>query len=186
MHWMIEGEWYNISNDDFASRFSFGATDAHCPMLHIHNPLDEDEMKFMYTLGQEGDAGNTNVLYTFYFILNRLFRMTVCLRDGDPTNILQFAKNFLANMRNGTPPLSMVDFVWEEIKGISLNPQKNCGFTPYLMFMIEGDVSRSFAKEGIHMPFRPNPTKKPLIPPAHASSPLRADPTPQQQPGEAE
>jgi hypothetical protein len=87
----------------------------------------------------------------------------VCPRYGDPTNISQFAKNLLANMRHGVPPLSMVDFVWEEIKCISLNPQKNCGFTPYLMFMIEDITSRSFPKEGVHMPFRPNPTKKPLI-----------------------
>jgi hypothetical protein len=49
------------------------------------------------------------------------------------------------------------------------------------MFLIEDVTGRSFPKEGIHMPFRPNPTKKPLIPPAQVSSPPRADPTPQQQ-----
>jgi hypothetical protein len=49
------------------------------------------------------------------------------------------------------------------------------------MFIIEAITSRSFSKEGKHMPFRPNPTKKPLIPPAQVSSPPRADPTPQQQ-----
>jgi hypothetical protein len=50
MHWTTEGEWYNISYDDVASRFSFGAVDAHRPRLHIHNPLDEDEMKFIYAM----------------------------------------------------------------------------------------------------------------------------------------
>jgi hypothetical protein len=54
------------------------------------------------------------------------------------------------------------------------------------MFMIEDVTSRNFPKEGIHMPFRPNPTKKPLIPPTQASSPPRADLTPQQQAGTAE
>jgi hypothetical protein len=49
------------------------------------------------------------------------------------------------------------------------------------MFLIEDVTGRSFPKEGIHMPFRPNPIKKPLIPPTQASSPPRADPTPQQQ-----
>jgi hypothetical protein len=48
MHWMTEGDWYHISYNDFASRFSFGAADAHHPRLHIHNPLEENEMKFMY------------------------------------------------------------------------------------------------------------------------------------------
>jgi hypothetical protein len=103
-------------------------------------------------------------LYTFCSILNRLFRKTVCPRDGDPTNISQFAKDLLANMRDGSPPLSVMDFVWEEIKVISLNSQKNFGFTPYLMFIIEDVIGRNFLKEGKHMPFRPNLTKKPLIP----------------------
>jgi hypothetical protein len=180
MHWMTEGDWYNISYDDFTSRFSFGATDAHLSRIHIHNPLDEDEMKFMYALGQEGNASTINGLYTFYLVLNRLFRKTICLRDGDPTNILHFAKNLLANMRDGAPSLSVMDFVWEEIKGISMNSQKTCDFAPYLMFMIEDVTSRNFPKEGKHMSFRPKPTKKHLIPPAQVSSPPRADPTPQQ------
>jgi hypothetical protein len=104
IHWMTKGEWYNISYDDFASRFSFGAADAHCSRLHIHNPLDEGEMKFMYAPGQEGNARTTNGLYTIYSVLNMLFRKTVCPRDGDPTNISQFAKDLLANMRDGAPP----------------------------------------------------------------------------------
>jgi hypothetical protein len=113
MHWMTEGNWFNISFDDFASRFSFGAADAHRVRLHIHNPLDEEEMKFMYASGLEGNAKTNNELYTFYSILNRLFRKTMCPRDGDPTNISQFVKNLLANMRDRAPPLSVMDFMWE-------------------------------------------------------------------------
>jgi hypothetical protein len=29
MHWMTEGDWFNISFDDFASHFSFEIADAH-------------------------------------------------------------------------------------------------------------------------------------------------------------
>jgi hypothetical protein len=136
MHWMTKGNWINISYDDFTSRFSFGAADARHQGIHIQNPLDEEEMQFMYAPRIEGNAGTTNGLYTFYSILNRLFRKTICSRDRDPTNISQFAKNLLASMRDGAPPLSVMDFVWEEIKGISMNPQKTCGFAPYLMLII--------------------------------------------------
>jgi hypothetical protein len=87
MHWMTEGNWFHISYDDFASRFSFGAADAHRQRLHLQNPLDENEMKFIYASRLEGNAGTINGLCTFYSILNRLFRKTVCPRDGDPTNI---------------------------------------------------------------------------------------------------
>jgi hypothetical protein len=74
----------------------------------------------------------------------------------------------------------VIDSIWEEIKGIFLNPQKNCGFAPYLMLIIEDVTNRSFPKDGFHMPLRKTHTKEPLIPPAQASSPPRADLTPQQ------
>jgi hypothetical protein len=122
MHWMTESDWYNISYDDFTSHISFGTADAHCSRLHIHNLLDKGEMKFMYAPGQEDNAGTTNGLYTFHSILNRLFRKIVYPRDEDPTDISHFAKDLPANMRDGAPPLSVMDFAWEEIKGISLNP----------------------------------------------------------------
>jgi hypothetical protein len=186
MHWMTKGDCFHISYDDFASCFSFGAADARHPRLHIYNPLEENEMKFMYAPGLAGNADTINRLYTFYSVLNRLFKKTICPQDGDPTNISQFAKNLLANMRDGASAFSVMDFVWEEIKGISLNPQKTCGFAPYLMFIIEDVTGRSFPKEGKHMPFMPNPTKKPLFPPAQVSSPPRAELTPQQQPAARE
>jgi hypothetical protein len=181
MHWMIEGEWYHITYDDFAIRFSFGQADKNRSQIHLHNPIGENEMKFMYTPGQEGNAGTINSLYTFYSVLNRHFRKIIYPRDEDPTNISHYAKNLLANMRDGAPAFSVIDYIWEEIKDISLNPQKNCGFASYLIFIIEDVTNRSFPKDGFHMPLRTTPTKKPLIPPAKPSSPPRADPTPQQQ-----
>jgi hypothetical protein len=108
---MPEGKWCRIGYDDFTSLFSFGTADAHHSRLHIHNLLDEGEMMFMYAPGQEGNAGTTNGMYTFYSVLNRLFRKTVCPRDGDSINISQFAKDLLANMRDGAPPLSVMDFM---------------------------------------------------------------------------
>jgi hypothetical protein len=94
----------------------------------------------------------------------------ICPRDEDPTNISHYAKNLLANLRDEASTFSVIDYIWEEIKGISLNSQKNCVFAPYLMFLIEDVTGRSFPKEGIRMPFRPNPTKKTLD--TSSSSPL--------------
>jgi hypothetical protein len=181
MHWMMEGEWYHITYDDFATQFSFGQADKNRSQIHLHNPLGKNEMKFIYVPGQEGNARTINGLYTFYSILNRLFRKTICPRDGDPTNISYYAKNLLANMRDGAPPFSVIDYIWEEIKDISLNPQKNCGFAPYLLFIIEDVTNRSFPKDGFHMPLRTTPTKNPLIPPAQVTSPHRPISTPRQQ-----
>jgi hypothetical protein len=177
---MTEGEWYHITYDDFATQFSFGQANKNRSQIHLHNPLGENEMKFIYALGQEGNTGTINGLYIFYSVLIRLFRKTICPRDGDLTNISHYVKNLLANIRVGAPAFSVIDCIWEEIKGISLNPQKNCGFASYLMLIIKDVTNRSFSKDGFHMPLRTTITKKFLIPPTQTSSPPRADPTPQQ------
>jgi hypothetical protein len=87
MYWMTESEWNHITFGEFVTRFSYGQLDKDCVRTHIHNPLDENEMKFMYALREEGNAGTINELYTFYSVLNMLFRKTICPRDGDSTNI---------------------------------------------------------------------------------------------------
>jgi hypothetical protein len=121
---MTEGEWYHITFVEFATQFLYGQADKDRFRIHIHNPLEENEIKFMYAPGQEGNAGTINGLYIFYSVLNRLFRKTIYPRDGDPTNISHYAKNLLANLRDEAPPFSVIHYIWEEIKGISLNPQK--------------------------------------------------------------
>jgi hypothetical protein len=84
----------------FFTWFSYGQVDKDHFRIHIHNPLGENEIKFMYAPGQEGNAGIINGLYTFYSVLNRLFSKTIYPRDGDPTNISHYVKNLLANLRD--------------------------------------------------------------------------------------
>jgi hypothetical protein len=80
-------------------------------------------------------------------------------------------------VRDGAPPFIVIDFIWEEIKGISINPQKTCGFALYLMFMIEDVTNRSFPKDAFHMSIRLIPSKKLIVPPAQVTSPPRPDST---------
>jgi hypothetical protein len=109
---MMEGKWYHITFDEFATQFSYGQADKDHFIIHIHNPLEGNEIKFMYAPGQEGNAGTINGLYTFYSVLNRLFRKTICPRDGDPTNISHYVKNLLASLRDGAAPFSVIDYIW--------------------------------------------------------------------------
>jgi hypothetical protein len=67
-------------------------------------------------------------------------------REGDGTKILAYNKNILAAMppnANGFE-FSIFDFIWEEIKVISENPLKSCGYAPYLRHMIERVTARTF------------------------------------------
>jgi hypothetical protein len=98
---MIKGDWYSVSYDVFAHRFCFRDEDKNCLRIYYHQPLDVQETKFMYAPGKEGNVGHINGLYTFYSVINMLFRKAIHPRDGDPTNISYYAKNLLANMRDG-------------------------------------------------------------------------------------
>jgi hypothetical protein len=49
---------------------------------------------------------------------------------------------------------SVFDFIWEEIKAISENPLKSCGYAPYLMHMIERVIALTFFYEKEHHPLR--------------------------------
>jgi hypothetical protein len=75
-------------------------------------------------------------------------------REGDGTKILTYNKNILAAMApnaNGFE-FSIFYFIWEEIKAISENPLKSCGYAPYLMYMIERVTARIFFYEKEHHP----------------------------------
>jgi hypothetical protein len=92
----------------------------------------------------------------FYAYLNRLFRRTVTPREEDGTKILTYNKNILAAMTpnaNGFE-FSVFDFIWEEIKAISENPLKSCGYAPYIIHMIERVTARTFFCEKEHHPLR--------------------------------
>jgi hypothetical protein len=43
---------------------------------------------------------------------------------------------------------SVFDFIWEEIKDISENSLKSCGYAPYLMHMIESNSSNILLRKG--------------------------------------
>jgi hypothetical protein len=45
-------------------------------------------------------------------------------------------------------------FIWEEIKAISENPLKSCGYAPCLMHMIERVIAHTFFCEKEHHPLR--------------------------------
>jgi hypothetical protein len=110
----------------------------------------------MYPRSKQGIFDETMDMLPFYAYLNQLFRRTVTPREGDGTKILTCNKNILAVMApnaNGFK-FSIFYFIWEEIKAISENPLKSCGYAPCLMHMIERVTARTFLCEKKHHPLR--------------------------------
>jgi hypothetical protein len=76
-------------------------------------------------------------------------------REGYETKIPAYNKNILVAMApnvNGFE-FSIFDFIWKEIKAISENPLKSCGYAPYLMHMIERVTTHTFLCEKKHHPY---------------------------------
>jgi hypothetical protein len=84
----------------------------------------------MYHAANQENFEKVNGLYTYFSILNRMFRKTIYLREGYGSHVPNYMRNLLARMREGALPFSVFDFVWEEIKIISQSPQNYCGLAP--------------------------------------------------------
>ena len=73
------------------------------PKLHDAGVIEPKEMHFMYPKNMRGSWGKVNGLYTYYGVLNRLFRKTLTPRDGNPSDVILFQRNLMAAMRPGAP-----------------------------------------------------------------------------------
>ena len=149
---------------------AFGKSDANRPKLHLQPPLPIDEMKFMYPKGQVHNAGKVAGLYTYYSILNRLLRKTITPRGGNPADISLHARNLLATLRPSGADFCVADFIWEEIKYISENPLKICGYAPYLMTLIETVTKTKYGTDTIHEHLHPSVPKRRIMPSPHRHS----------------
>jgi hypothetical protein len=110
----------------------------------------------MYPRNKSGNFGETVDMLSFFAYLNRLFRKTMTPREGDGLKISAYNKNIIAAMTPNTNgfEFSVFYFIWEEIKTISENPLKSCGYAPYIMHLIERVIGRTFGHDKEHHPLR--------------------------------
>jgi hypothetical protein len=132
----------------------------------------------MYPSTKQGNFGETIDMLSFYAYLNRLFRRIVTPREGDGIKIPAYNRNILAAMApnvNGFE-LSVFDFIWEEIKAISENSLKSCGYAHHLMHMIEIVTARTFFYEKEYHPLRIKNDLRALVENRIAAAPRSSPP----------
>jgi hypothetical protein len=123
MHWISEGTRYIVTFTNFARFLGLSPVDLSLPCIHRGTcPMETSAMKFMYPRDKQANAGFASGLYSYYNVLNRMFRLTLTPRGGNPADISNFAKDLLIHMRPLRLPFSVSDFIWEEIKSISESP----------------------------------------------------------------
>jgi hypothetical protein len=86
------------------------AGDGELRKLHDEGELEKDALHVMYPRGEHANYGRVKNLYTYFAILNRLLRVSITPRDGNPSEITKFQKNLMVALR---PEL------WSLVLGIS-------------------------------------------------------------------
>jgi hypothetical protein len=132
--------------------------------LHDEGELDKDALHLMYPRGEHANYGKVKNLYTYYAALNRLLRVSITPRYGNPSEITKFQKNLMVALRPGALEFSVGDFIWQEIKHLSEDPKKIYSYIPYIMYMIEKVAKTEFPKNVTHNPLKLNPSKNPRFP----------------------
>jgi len=95
MFWMTEEEKSQISFPDFVTLFRLGNADAELPKLHDVGVLEKKVMHFMYPRNMRGRWGKVFSLYTYYAVLNILFRKTLTPRDSNTSDVTLFQRNLM-------------------------------------------------------------------------------------------
>jgi len=95
MHWMTEGEWYEIKYMAFSRLLGFGPDDANKERIHVERALTNSQIEFMYNPHEDVILGSIKGLLLSYFYLNGLFRKTLAPKEGDATNIMSTTRNLL-------------------------------------------------------------------------------------------
>jgi hypothetical protein len=67
--------------------------------LHDEGELDKDALHLMYPRGEHANYGGVKNLYNYYAALNRLLRVSITPRDGNPSEITKFQKNLMVALR---------------------------------------------------------------------------------------
>jgi hypothetical protein len=156
LHWMTKGQWFEASYAQFARLLGFGRNDANRIKIHMALKLDARKINFMYPRSKQGNFEETTDMLPLYAYINQLFRRTLTPRERDGIKILTYNKNILASMAPNTNgfEFSVFDFIREEIKAISKNHLKSCGYAPYIMHMIERVTGHTFDYDKEHHPLR--------------------------------
>ena len=92
---MTEEERYQISFPDFVSLFRLGNADAELSKFHDVGVLETKEMYFMYPRNMRGSWGKVFSLYTYYAMLNILFRKTLTPSDSNTSDVTLFQRNLM-------------------------------------------------------------------------------------------
>jgi hypothetical protein len=123
--WMTNGQKYSITFPRFLRYFGIMAGDKDLRKLHDEGVLDKDVLQLTYSRGELANYGRVKNLYTYFAALNRLLRVSITPRDGNPSKITKFQKNMMVALRSGALEFNVGDFYLARNQASIRRPQKD-------------------------------------------------------------
>nr|ABF97065.1 retrotransposon protein, putative, Ty1-copia subclass [Oryza sativa Japonica Group] len=164
IHWMTDGIIYSVTYAKFAAILGFPARSrTNHVKIHDEKPMDTNSLHFLYQ-DVDYELGTIKGLRPFYAYLNKLLHKTLYPKEGDASNVLAYTRNLLYKMKAHPQLFDAFDFIFEEIRLISMMPKRGLGYGPYIMKMIEIVSKRKFHKEVAHTGYQVRPIKAAAVP----------------------
>jgi hypothetical protein len=110
---------------------------------------DDLEAAQIYKPGKAIDFTTTH-LKPYFYVLNNLLRLTLDPKIGDSIHIMLDAPKVLCCFGAGGDRFSITDFMWRKIEQAANDPHKSLPYAPFLMYIIEQVVGRSFHHNAVH------------------------------------
>jgi hypothetical protein len=151
--WMTNGWWFSVKLTQFAEILGLSAHPDNPKKLHTRRVMHTWEMTPMYDPDSGLCAPKREGILPHFAILHRMRKRMLAPRIGDSNAILTYERNLLdAIMKN--EHFDAFDYIIDEIWNIAINPQRSCGFAPYIMYMIKVVAHERFYKDATHEPLR--------------------------------
>ena len=126
MHWMLEGQWYNVDYNDFAALLGC-LEDLEQEKIHSEGIYPPERLAYMY---RGGSVMKVNGLHPTYRYLDRMFRKTIDCKGGDKGNIADYSTNLLHRMSPGAQSFSFFDFILSKIGVLVRGPSRAMDLHP--------------------------------------------------------
>jgi hypothetical protein len=153
LHWLTQGIHYRCDYRTFSRLLGFTAEDRGASSLFdifldsvSHDDLEAAEV---YKSGVTVDFTTTH-LKSYFYVLNNLICLTLDPKIGDSIHLMLDAPKVLCCFGTGGDRFSITDFMWRKIEQAANDPHKSVPYAPYLMYIIEQVVGRSFHHNTVH------------------------------------
>jgi hypothetical protein len=134
--WMTNGRRFTIKLSQFSEILGLSSHLDIPKKLYTGRVMALREMTPMYILNSGSCAPKVEGILPHFFVLHRMMMRTLAPRIGNSDAIPAYERNLLDALMK-YEQFDVFDYIVDEIWNIATNPQRSCGFAPYIQCMIE-------------------------------------------------